>query len=303
MNYTYLLKNKSLFPYVVGITHKQFELLLPKFSTALRQAEHKKAYERKRIRIPGGGRKPILKTDRQKLFFILFYYKVYPTFRFAQLIFEMYYSNVYRWSEFLSPVLFKTLGYQLNLPVVRVRHFNHWLEISPQLKEFIVDCTERPVNRPKKPKKQKKYYSGKKKRHTVKNQILVSPKTRKILAVSKTVEGKMHDKKLLEKDKTILRAPPNSKGLGDLGYQGADKISPWVKLIIPLKKPSGKELSQTDKETNKAISSIRVRGEHPFAYLKHFAVLAHRFRNHLKKAHLPFITLACLYNFTRNHRY
>lgn len=78
MQYTYLLKNKFLFPYVVGITHRQFELLLPKFSHALRVAEQKKAYDKVRVRDVGGGRKATLKTDRQKLFFILFYYKVFP---------------------------------------------------------------------------------------------------------------------------------------------------------------------------------------------------------------------------------
>lgn len=303
MNYIYLLQHKQLFPSAIGITYKQFELLLPKFSTALRLAEQKKADEKKRLRIPGGGRKARLRTDRQKLFFIFFYYKIYPTFRFAQIIFEMHASNIYRWQEFLSPVLFEALGYQLKLPIVRVKHLHHWLEISPQLKEFIVDATERPVNRPKNSRKQKDYYSGKKKRHTVKNQLIINPKNKKILAVSGTVAGKIHDKKLLEEDKIILRAPPHSLALGDLGYQGADGLHPWIRFVTPLKKPPKKELSQTDKKTNKAISSIRVRVEHPFSYLKHFAVLAHQFRNNLKKAHLPFITLACLYNFTRNHRY
>ena len=68
MNYHYLLNHKDLFPYIIGITYKQFELILHKFSPALRSAEHKKAYAKKRLRIPGGGRKPTLKTDRQKLF-------------------------------------------------------------------------------------------------------------------------------------------------------------------------------------------------------------------------------------------
>lgn len=172
MNYQYLLKHKELFPYAIGITYKQFELLLPKFSCALRKAEHKKAYEKERLRTPGGGRKPKLATDRQKLFFILFYYKVYPTFRLAQVLFELAYSNLYLWEEFLEPVLFEAIGYQLTLPKRRVNSFSGWLEVCPGLAEFIVDGSERPIRRPKdqeKQKKAKKYYSGKKKHHTVKN--------------------------------------------------------------------------------------------------------------------------------------
>ena len=100
MNYQYLLKHKELFPYIIGITYKQFELLLPKFSHALRRAEHKKAYEKERVRAPGGGRKSKLLTDRQKLFFIFFYYKVYPSFRFAQILFEIDKSNLFYWKDF-----------------------------------------------------------------------------------------------------------------------------------------------------------------------------------------------------------
>jgi len=236
VNYQYLLKHPQLFPYAVGITHKQFELLLPKFSSALRKAEHKKAYEKERVRVPGGGRKPKLATDRQKLFFILFYYKVYPTFRFAQIIFELSCGNVFYWKEFLESVLFKALGYQLDLPFIRVKSFNGWLAVCPQLKEFIIDATERPVRRPKEPKRQKVYYSGKKKKHTVKNQILTDPYTKRILFVSETVEGKLHDKKLLEREPIILHAPPGAQGIGDLGYQGAEKINPLIKFVIPLKK-------------------------------------------------------------------
>ena len=84
MNYHYLLKHQQLFPAAIGINYKRFEQLLNKFSTELRKAEKEKSWSKPRIRLPGGGRKATLKTDRQKLFFILFYYKHYPTFRLAQ---------------------------------------------------------------------------------------------------------------------------------------------------------------------------------------------------------------------------
>lgn len=303
MNYTYLLKYPKLFPSVIGITYRQFESILPKFSRALRIAEHEKAYQKERIRIPGGGRKPTLKTDRQKLFFILFYYKIYPTFALAQLLFEMHESNVYRWKEFLEPVLFKALEYQLELPKTQVKGLTGVFEICPSLRKFIVDATERQIQRPKDSQKQKEYYSGKRKQHTVKNQILVHPHNKRILAVSKTVNGKMHDKKLLERDPNIYRAPPRAKILGDLGYQGANELNPFTRFVTPIKKkPKEKELSETDKATNKALSSLRVRVEHPFSYLKHFAILTNRFRGHITKTHQPFVNVACVYNFTRPFR-
>lgn len=308
MNYLYLLDHKELFPYAIGITHYQFESILPRFSSALRRAEHKRAYEeferkmgRERRKAFGVGRKPTLRTDRQKLFFILFYYKVYPTFRFAQCIFNFDKRNIQLWKEFLEPVLFEALGYQLELPVVKVNSYSGWREVCPALREFIVDTTERRVRRPKDLDDRKLYYSGKKKYHTVKNQIIVDPRKRRILSVSRTAEGKLHDKKLLEQDSTIYHAPPKARGLGDLGYQGAGEVNPLISLLTPFKKPKGKELSDSDKETNRAISSVRVGVEHPLAYLKHFNILSHPFRNRIEKAHQPFETIACIYNYTRTH--
>lgn len=308
MNYQYLLEHPDLFPYVIGINHGQFESILPRFSSALRKAEHKKAYEefeermgRERLQPPGIGRKPTLKTDRQKLFFVLFYYKVYPTFRFAQCIFNFDKRNIQLWKEFLEPVLFEALGYQLELPIVRVNSYSGWMEVCPALREFLVDSTERRIRRPKDSDDQELYYSGKKKCHTVKNQIIVHPRKRRILSVSRTVEGKRSDKKLLEQDQTMSRAPPKAKGLGDLGYQGAGEINPLISFLTPIKKPKNKELSPSDKETNRVISSIRVRVEHPFAYMKHFNILTHPFRNRIPKAHQPFVSIACIYNYTRTH--
>lgn len=300
MNYIYILGHKELFPSVFGITHRQFELILPKFSHALRIAEHKKAYEKKRQREIGGGRKPTLKTDRQKLFFILFYYKTYPAFRFAQVLFEFEKSNIQYWKEFLETVLFAALGYQLELPQRQINSMAGLISICPALREFIVDATERPVRRPKNPKDQTKYCSGKKKRHTVKNQITIHPKNKRILSVSLTVEGKLHDKKLFEKDPAIYRIPPKAKGLGDLGYEGARKINPFISFATPFKKAGGKELTISQKTTNKALSSARVKAEHVFAYMKHFNILSHTFRNRIPKADQSFLNIACLYNFTKN---
>lgn len=300
--YDYLARHRELFPAVIGITKRQFDLLLPKFSNALRKAETARVYSKHRIRQPGGGRKSTLKNDYQKLFFILFYYKAYPTFRLAQVFFQFDKRNIQLWVKFLELVLWQTLGYQLNLPLVKARYLDDIIEVCPVLKEFIIDGTERPVRRPKNLDKQSQYYSGKKKLHTVKNQLIVSPRTRRIIAISKTVEGKLHDKKLMEQDLLYSYCPPGSKGLGDSGYQGTDTLCTRLKMVTPLKKPPGEELTTEQKETNRKLSQIRVRVEHPIAYLKHFSILKSQFRNNLRQAHQPFETLSALYNFTRTYR-
>ena len=151
MNLDYLTKHPELFPSVVGITHTQFQSLLYRFSFALRTREHLRAYGKKRIRKPGGGRKPTFRTDSAKLFFILFYYKVYPTFRLAQAIFGLDKRNILFWKVFLEGVLCAALGRQLVLPKRRVNTMSGLLEICPALSWAIVDATERPIRRPKDP--------------------------------------------------------------------------------------------------------------------------------------------------------
>lgn len=302
--YQYLLKHPELFQYAVGITYCQFKEILPKFSLALRQTEHKRAYSKPRIRDIGGGRKATLKDDFEKLFFILLYYKVYPTFRFGQILFNFDKRNIQLWMRLLAPILFSALGYELALKkrLHRINSFEAFIEEYPELSEFIVDCTERAIQRPGDNQIQKEYYSGKKKHHTVKNQIIVSPKTKKILAISNTVKGTIHDKKLFDNDPIMLRVPEGSVGMGDLGYLGTDDINPYLKMLIPKKKPPGKELTERDKLNNKAISSIRVRVEHPLSYLKHFSILGQKFRGRVKNQvnlDLPIKTIACIYNFTR----
>lgn len=205
---SYLLKHPNLFQYAIGVPYSKFNNILPQFSKALRSAEHKKAYSFTRLREVGGGRKATLTTDFDKLFFILFYYNTYPTFRFGQILFNFDKRNIQLWVQFLAPVLFQALSHELVLTqrLHRINSFESWILEYPQLSEFIVDCTERAIQRPKDRVihqdkivlkiNQKEYYSGKKKHHSVKNQIMVDPNTKKIISVSDTVKGTIHDEKL-----------------------------------------------------------------------------------------------------------
>lgn len=297
INHQYLLKHPQLFPVTIGITKKQFDKLLKKFRIEEKRLWWQKAYSFMRIRKVGGGRKAKIKTSSEKLFFILFYYKNYPTFGLMQSIFELDIANTYRLVRFLEQALWRSLGHELKLPKKKIRILSKLLEIHPDFKNCIVDATERRINRPK--YNQEFYYSGKKKYHTVKNQVVTDPNTTRILHVSRTVEGKRHDKKLFEDTGVALRAPPKSKILADLGYQGSQNINPLIQIIYPYKKPRKGELTDIQKEENRQISSIRVRGEHPFAYMKHFNILKNTFRSNPKYSNLPFHTIAALYNSTK----
>jgi hypothetical protein len=121
--------------------------------------------------------------------------------------------------------------------------------------------------------------------------------TKKVLAVSATVEGKRSDKRLFVEDSLYTKIPPGAKGKADKAYIGI--AHPFLTWTIPKKKPKGGELTEEEKESNRQISKVRIYVEHPNAYMKHFNILSNRFRSRLERAELPLKTIACLYNFTR----
>ena len=141
--------------------------------------------------------------------------------------------------------------------------------------EFIIDGVERPIQRPKNPERQRQFYSGKKKRHSIKNNLITERRTRKIKGLSTTCEGKKHDKKLADE-----QAPPFPKGSKlwkDTGFQGYEPEG--VTTLQPKKKPKGGELTPQEKEANRRISRVRVRVEHSIAGVKVFRVTRDVYRN------------------------
>lgn len=67
-----------------------------------------------RKRKVGGGNKGALKTVEQKLFYILFYFKVYPTFDVAGFLFEVNRSKACEWVGKYTELLEKCLGKALS---------------------------------------------------------------------------------------------------------------------------------------------------------------------------------------------
>ena len=106
----------------------------------------------------------------------------------------------------------------------------------------------------------------KKKRHSIKNNLITDRRTRKIKGLRTTCEGKKHDKKLTDE-----QAPPFPKGSKlwkDTGFQGCEPEG--VTTLQPKKKPKGGELTPQEKEANHRISRVRVRVEHSIAGVKVF---------------------------------
>ena len=265
-----VLGNKRLSQAMIGMSKVEFESILPSFEKTL--LEKKKAKKRKRA--IGAGQKGILKSPKEKLFFILFYMKTYPTFDVAGAIFQAVRSACYDWFKRFLPILEKTLGRQMVLPKRKLESKEEFMRLFGS-KDVFIDGAERPVQRPKSKKKTKKQYSGKKKRHTRKNTVICNKK-RYILCVSPTHDGRIHDKTQLEKSGFLNNIPDEVPKWLDKAFQGIQKYTKNV--FIPHKKPRKKPLSDDKKEENQIISSYRIKVEHAICGIKRLRCLTDIFR-------------------------
>ena len=271
------LKNKpQIFKSITGLTMMAFSEVLPAFDQAyednLERRDEQRAHPRQRQR--GGGRKGALRTVEDRLVFILFYLRVYPTQILQGYLFGLGQPQANAWIHRLTPVLNQALGKEHQLPARQAKDIEAVLDACPGL-EFIIDGTERPIRRPKDPDRQKQHYSGKKKRHTVKNNLITDKNTRKIKGLSATCEGKKHDKKLA--DEQALSFPKGSKVWKDTGFQGYEPDN--TETFQPKKKPKGGELTPEEKAANTLISSVRIRVEHSIGGVKVYRITRDIFRN------------------------
>jgi hypothetical protein len=272
MNIDKTLNNSRLVRAVLGVTKKEFESLLITFKQIL--MEHRTLNKRKRA--VGGGANGNIKSPKQKLFYILFYLKTYPTFDVAAFAFASSKSRTHQWTKDILPLLEKTLGRKVVLPKRKINTPEEFLAAFPGVEEVLIDGVERPTVRSKKDKVQKKHYSGKKKRHTRKN-LVITDKNKSILMLTPSKHGKVHDKKLIDKF-LIARSIPNSVSiLADTGFQGLQKMHPNV--LLPKKKPRGGTLTYEEKAMNRLVSSVRIGVEHAIGGIKRFRCVSEVYRN------------------------
>lgn len=267
------LKNKRLMLGLTGVTPTEFCYLLTLFEALL----HENLSNRQRKRAVGGGRKGALKDGRMKLFYSLLYLKVYPTYDLAGFIFDVDRSRCCRWTQKFFPILSKTLDRELVLPKRQITSMEEFVRICPGIKDLFLDGTERKTQRPS--KNQKKKYSGKKRCHTRKNSI-ISDEDRRVLFVSPTKSGRVHDFTQLLKANILKHLPSDVTLWLDKGFMGIhEHVSDDISIMIPHKKPPNRPLTETQKQENRVVSGIRMTIEHAIGGIKRFAATSDVYRN------------------------
>jgi hypothetical protein len=265
-----------------GLSADEFDRLVADLEPVWLARKAKRSAGRRRHRKPGAGRKAkLVFTDR--LLLALLYYRAYVTQEFVGFLFGVDKGTVSRETQELS----LCMAGVFRIPEKKVR-------IDPDdLRAVFVDATEQPVHRPT--RKQRRSYSGKKKRHTIKHQVVVARKQKGpgekqkvvIKSVSKGAKGRVHDKKLY--DRSRLRIPQGIPKSGDSGYQGSD-------LRVPKKKPRKGQLSDDEKRSNRSSAKERIVAEHGIGKMKIWRIASDRYRNPPRRHTVMMKNVAGLHN-------
>lgn len=216
-----------------------------------------------------------------KLLLTLYYIRHYPVFILLGAIFNI--------SESYANKIFHKI---MNI-IVKVFHVKGNIVLEDiNIKDIVIDVSEQPIERPK--KGQKKYYSGKKKQHTIKVQLVANTETLEILTVV-TDKGSKHDFKIFKESRTVI--PESTIVRVDLGYKGIEKLHKNV--LIPYKKSKNKPLTAEQKKYNHALSKVRIVIEHLNRECKIFRIVKDVFRGKHKNYGKNWNCIAALVNLKR----
>jgi hypothetical protein len=282
---SYIQNNPQETQRLVGVKHEQLEQLINQ-AVAL-HTQKQQDIEAKKIRIinKGGGRKVKLSNEEQILL-TLIYLRHLTTFQLLGIQFGVSESTANDTFNYWFPLLQELLPSSL---LEQVKKTESDYEIVPEILteyELIVDSSEQPRERPGEYKEQKKYFSGKKKNHTFKNQIIVLPDGQDIVDLIAAKPGPKSDINIFREGKKGFE--PNQKFKGDKGYEGEPSIK------IPPKKPKKGELTSAQKEKNKELASEGIFVEHLIRVIKIFRVASERFRLNPRKYEQIIMTICGL---------
>jgi hypothetical protein len=269
-SYERLRKHPRNFHGITGLSIEEFE----KIALNCTPAWNKKIIAPKKL----SGRPYGVGDLKEHLLSLLIYYRCYTTQEFIGMLYGVDNSCICRSIKRIEPILAKVIAIKKDRTLTQ-----------KDLETIIIDCTEQPIERPK--KRQKRYYSGKKKQHTIKKEIQMTEGGR-IVSTSKPHPGRDHDFEIRKRGSPL---PGHCRAYGDSGYQGMDKLHKATD--IPYKKPKGGSLSKEEREYNRALSSFRIRIENKIRELKIFRIIGEKYRNKRRGYSLKFDIVAGIVNF------
>jgi hypothetical protein len=282
LSYDRLSKKPLLFRCFTGLTVEEFDGIYNK-EISKRYCKHEAqrlAKRKERERSMGAGR-PFKLDVKNRFLMLLVYYRLYITYTLAGFLFDLDQSSICRDIQKIEPLIRQCIP--IPQKVYRVsKRLQTPEDVEKHFPGFIafIDCTEQQIPRPENRGRRRMYFSGKKKRHTVKTQIMVNNRG---IIIHKTghKRGRRHDYHIYKKDHPVT--PNQVVNVFDLGYIGVGKDFPDLKSSLPNRKRGCQNLSREEKEYNQSHARERIVIEHTICLLKKYRIMGDIFRNSLKK--------------------
>lgn len=265
----YIQKYPSRTKQILGMSYEQLQSLLKSATEEHLRIKNENEKQKVRVNSRGGGRKELLSTSEQ-ICLCLFYLRQIPTFEILGMLFGVSKSEAqvtfHYWRKIFTLILPPSLLEQVS------NQEGDLMIVKEMLTSFklLVDSVEQPIDRQSDNEEQKKVFSGKKKQHTLKSQIVGLPKAKDIIDIEVGVPGPTADITLFRKQLNKFNAQQEFEG--DKAYQGGKNIT------TPQKKKRNQELSEQQKADNKVLSSKRIFIEHLIRVIKIFQIASPRFR-------------------------
>ena len=290
LSYDALCRHPEAFRSLTGLNRDEFDRLAAEFEAAERDARGSATATRRDRRplrkAPGAGH-PYRHDARSRLSMAPVWLRTYPTYEVLGLFFGLHKRNAQLNVRAALEVLDGFDSFPFDRPGRDRRQLRSAAEVMaafPQVR-VIIDAKEQRINRPEGFEAQKPYYSGKKKAHTLKTQVVVDPCGR-IETISDSVPGgAIHDLTLLRASGILDRLTEGEGAMVDKGYVGVKASHPEVPIVIPFKASRGHPLTEEQRESNRIVARYRIVVEHTMAQLNRFTVLRQVFRGQQRGRH------------------
>jgi len=280
ITYDKLNRKPRAFRSITGMSITEFDELYQRLIPAWARSERERLSRPDRQRAVGGGH-PYSLGLKERLLMTAVWLRLYLSTEALGFFFDVDKSTASRNARRLLPCLRllgdETLGWPEPPKRGEGRSIEQALHDYPDLLA-IIDATEQAVERSSDNEQQKVHYSGKKKRHTRKTQIIVNEKG-VIRDVSASTPGSVHDLKHFRQSGAAQRIPKEVTAGGDAGYQGLHKELPDHGVFVPHKARRNHPLTQDEKLANRELSGERIVVENTLSELKRFKALADTFRH------------------------
>jgi len=308
ITYQKLLKKPQVAKSLVGMSLVEFDKFYTEFEKTheerLQSSTTTRAGKKQRQRATGAGRKH--KYDlRDRLLLTLFWLKAYTTYELLGFFYDLNKTNIEDNLNLILNTLASMTSFNFERPKADRKKLSCVAEIMDAFPDvrLIIDAKEQRVERPKNKKdkdgnmqdRQKPYYSGKKKTHTLKNQAAISP-TGLVEHASESIPGSTHDLTLLRQTDLLSKLADNEAAMMDKGYDGITADYPDKKLYLPFKARRNHPLTEEQKVYNRFLAKYRIVVEHTMAQLNKFQILAQRFRHQLTRHSVIFRIVCGLVN-------